>query len=194
MNNRPLSYQGEDFENQVTTPNILLRGKPARLLEEDLQKLNKEDVTKRLMYVKRCKEGLRKRWMREYLYVLKEREKTCTQKQKKMPAVGSLVRLVEDTKNRGTWKTGIIQQEVHGKDGVLRGYKIKTRNGYITEHPAQMVCNLEFENKDNKVLKHTQNPDAEEYVPTTNVGPIRKAKDTGLNRIVHISKEEEEDI
>ena len=193
MNNRPLCYQGEDFENQVTTPNILLRGKPARLLEEDLQKLNKEDVTKRLMYVKRCKEGLRKRWMLEYLYALKEREKTCTQKQKKMPAVGSLVLLVEDTKNRGTWKTGIIQQEVHGKDGVLRGYKIKTGNGYIIEHPVQMVCNLEFENKDNKVLKHTLNPDAEEDVPTTNVGPIRKAKDTALNRIVHISKEEEED-
>ena len=34
MNNRPLCYQGEDFENQVTTPNILLRGKPARLLED----------------------------------------------------------------------------------------------------------------------------------------------------------------
>ena len=42
-----------------------------------------------------------------------------------MPAVGSLILLVEDTKNRKTWKTGIIQQEVHGKDGVLRGYKIE---------------------------------------------------------------------
>ena len=65
--------------------------------------------------------------MKEYLYALKEREreKTCPQKQKKMPAVGSLILLVEDTKNRKTWKTGIIQQEVHGKDRVLRGYKIE---------------------------------------------------------------------
>ena len=78
MNNRPLCYQGQDFENEVITPNILLRGRPAQLLEEDLQKLNEEDnVTKRLMYVKRCKEELRKRWMQEYLYALKEREKTC---------------------------------------------------------------------------------------------------------------------
>ena len=90
--------------------------------------------------------------MQEYLYALKEREKTCTQKQKKMPAVGSLVLLVEDTKNRETWKNGIIQQKVNGKDGVLRGYKIKTRNGYIIERPVQMVCNLEFENKGNKVV------------------------------------------
>ena len=42
-----------------------------------------------------------------------------------MPAVGSLILLVEDTKNRKTWKTGITQQEVHGKDGVLRAYKIE---------------------------------------------------------------------
>ena len=69
-----------------------------------------------------------------------------------MPAVGSLVLLVEDTKNRETWKNGIIQQKVNGKDGVLRGYKIKTRNGYIIERPVQMVCNLEFENKGNKVV------------------------------------------
>ena len=119
MNNRPLCYHGEDFENEVITPNILLSGRPARLLEEDLQKLNEEgNVTKRLMCFKRCKEELRKRWMQEYLYALKEREKTCTQKKKKMPVVGSLVLLVENTKNRGSWKTGIIQQEVHEKDGV----------------------------------------------------------------------------
>ena len=79
-----------------------------------------------------------------------------------MSAVVSLVLLVEATKNRGTWKTGIIRQEVHGKDGVLREYKIKTGNGYIIERPVQMVYNLEFENKDNRLVEHTLNPDAEE--------------------------------
>ena len=53
---------------------------------------------------------------------------------------------------------------------------------------------LEFENKDNKVVKHTLNPDAEKYVPTTNVGSMRKAKDTELNRTVGISMEEEKDM
>ena len=123
-----------------------------------------------------------------------EREKVYTQKQKKTSAVGSLVLLVEDTKDRGTWKTGIIQQKVHEKDGVLLGYKIKAGNGYIIERPVQMVCNLESENNNNKVVKHTLNPDAKEYVPTTNVGLIRKAKDAALNRIVVISMEEEEDM
>ena len=64
MNNRRLCYQGKDFENEVITPNILLRGTPAQLLEENFQKLKEEgNVTKRLLYVKRCKEELRKRWI-----------------------------------------------------------------------------------------------------------------------------------
>ena len=52
MNYRPLSYQSEDSGNKVITKNILLRDRPAQLLE-DLQKLNEKDnVTKRIMYVK----------------------------------------------------------------------------------------------------------------------------------------------
>ena len=104
INSRPLCYQGEDCENEVITPNILLHGRPARLLEEGLQKLNEEDnVTKRLLQVKKCKEELQKRWIQKYSYPFKNREKTCTQKQNKMPAIGSLVFLVEDTKNQETW-------------------------------------------------------------------------------------------
>ena len=57
-----------------------------------------------------------------------------------------------------------------------------------------MVCDLKFENKDNKVVKHTLNPDVEEYVPATNVGSMSKAEDTALNRILGISMEEEEDM
>ena len=41
MNNRPLLYQGEEFEQPVLTPNTLLRGKPTQVLEEDLEELAK---------------------------------------------------------------------------------------------------------------------------------------------------------
>ena len=57
-----------------------------------------------------------------------------------------------------------------------------------------MVCNLEFGIKRNKIVMHTLNPGAEESVPATNVGQIRKAKDTALNRIIGISTEEEKDM
>ena len=38
MNNRPLCYQ-EGIDSEVLTPNILLRGKPAILLEEDIENI-----------------------------------------------------------------------------------------------------------------------------------------------------------
>ena len=37
MNNRPLMYQGEEFEKPVLTPNTLLRGEAIPILEEDLE-------------------------------------------------------------------------------------------------------------------------------------------------------------
>ena len=65
MNNRPLCYPEEDMEYEVLTPNLLLRGRPAVMLEEDLGLLDEVDqcTTKRLRYVKRCKDHLNKRWM-----------------------------------------------------------------------------------------------------------------------------------
>ena len=41
MNNRPLRYQGKEFEQLVLTPNNLLRGKPTPVLEKDLRQLAK---------------------------------------------------------------------------------------------------------------------------------------------------------
>ena len=51
MNNRPLLYQGEEFEKPVLTPNTLLRGEPIPILEEDLEKIGEENVTKRMRFL-----------------------------------------------------------------------------------------------------------------------------------------------
>ena len=75
MNNRPLCYQGEEFEDQVITPNVLIRGQPEVLLEEDLEKLAQgTQMTRRILFMKKSKKQLRKRWMGEYLYALEERQ------------------------------------------------------------------------------------------------------------------------
>ena len=39
MNNRPLTYQGEDFERPALTPNTFLRENGTTILEEDLDKI-----------------------------------------------------------------------------------------------------------------------------------------------------------
>ena len=56
MNNRRLLYQGEEFEQPVLTPNTLLRGKPIPVLEEDLEAIGKEKVSRRTKFLQRSKE------------------------------------------------------------------------------------------------------------------------------------------
>ena len=107
MNNCPLCYQGEEFEEQVITPNVLLRGKPAIVLEKDLEKVpSGSQLTRRMILLKRSKEQLRKRWMREYLHALEERQYKFGKDAVDIPKVGAIVLLKEDTKIRhtGNWE------------------------------------------------------------------------------------------
>ena len=78
MNNRPLLYQGEEFEQPVLTPNTLLRGKPTPILEQDLEKIGEEDVTKQMRFLQKSKEQLRKRFMKEYVHALDEKQHRST--------------------------------------------------------------------------------------------------------------------
>ena len=50
MNNRPLCYQGEEFEQPVLTPDVLIRGKPTTVLEEGLEHIG-ENVTRRMKFL-----------------------------------------------------------------------------------------------------------------------------------------------
>ena len=78
MNNRPLFYQGEEFEQPVLTPNTLLRGRPNPILEEDLEKIGEEEVTRRMRFLQKSKEHLRKRFVKEYVHALEERQQPPT--------------------------------------------------------------------------------------------------------------------
>lgn len=127
MNNRPLCYLGKDFEQPVITPNLLLCGQPARFLEEDTVDASdkREKMTRRLRYLKACRESVRKRWLNEYLRALQERFNTGSAgKEQMMMNKGSLVLIKDTTKNRANWRIGRIVDSIIGKDGVTRGYKI----------------------------------------------------------------------
>ena len=107
MNNRPLYYIGEEFEEPVITPAILLSGKPSLVLEQDIEQLEANDnMTRRLLFIRRSKDQLRKRWMGEYLRALEERQRKQNQKEITIPGVGAVVLLKEDTRNRAYWKLG----------------------------------------------------------------------------------------
>ena len=76
INNRPLVYVDEEFEQEVLTPSILLHGQPTPILEgSDDNGNDRDDLTRRLRYMYACKRNIRKRWMREYVLALEERAK-----------------------------------------------------------------------------------------------------------------------
>ena len=59
-------------------------------------------------------------------------------------AIGSIVLLKDDVKNKAQWRIGRIQEFIKGKDGVIRGLKLKPGNGNTIERPIQMVCDMEI--------------------------------------------------
>ena len=102
--------------------------------------------------------------------------------------------LIEDTLKREThWRIGRVEGKVIGKDGVVRGYKVRTPNGYLRERPVQLITDLEIggESKstttENKVTK--PNPGATEFKPQR---PSRKSKEAAKDRLVGLGVNEQE--
>ena len=186
MNNRPLLYQGEEFEQPVLTPNTLLRGKPTPILEQDLEKIGEEDVTKRMRFLQKSKEQLRKRFMKEYVHALDEKQHRSTGNIDKTPNIGAVVLLKGDTKGKALWKLGRVVSKISGKDGIVRGLKLKQGNGYVVERPLQLVCDLEVGGED---PQWKPNPEAEPFVPR--VQPSRASKQIAKDWIRNITQQDD---
>ena len=188
MNNRPLMYQGEEFEKPVLTPNTLLRGEAIPILEEDLVNVAEENVSKRIKFLEKSKQHLRKRFMKEYVHALEERQQRTEGNIVKIPNIGAVVLLKSEAKDKALWKLGRVVSKITGKDGTVRGLKLKQGNGYIVERPLQLVCDLEVGGED---IKWKPNPEAEVFVPR--VGPNRRAKEVANNLFRNIAQQEFED-
>ena len=91
-------------------------------------------------------------------------------------------------KDKAPWKLGRVVDTIVGKDGVVRGLKLRQGNGYMVERPLQLVCNLEIggENPDYKL-----NPEAE--VSVTRVRPSRRTKQIANKLFKDIAAQEIED-
>eukprot|EP00794_Sanderia_malayensis_P000914 gene914-221_t len=182
-----------EFDRPVLTPNILLRGTPARFLEEDLDKINDfGEVTKRVKYLKTCREQLRKRWLSEYLRALEERHRRISGTDQALPTVGSVVLMADNVAIKPKWTLGRIVDIVRGRDHVIRGFKIKNVNGYICERPIQMVKDLEIHPTE---LDQNKTGDSEKKGSSEpkEARPSRRAKTYANDKIVGLAFNDEEE-
>ena len=149
MNNRPLTYMGEEAEQQVLTPNTLLKGSTTQYPTEDLEKINylEEDklVTKRLAYLQKTRQLLKKRYLNEYVHALRDQRNKV--RPQEIPAPGSVVLVTDHLSGNGfkpTWTLAKVLTHVKGKDGVVRGLELKSTSGYTIQRPLELCRNLEI--------------------------------------------------
>ncbi len=82
------------------------------------------------------------RLRKEYIHGLMESHR-INRVETQPPAVGEVVLIVGEEKNRGKWMKGKVLRIVKGADGVPRGV-ILLHKGNRLERPFQAVCPLEI--------------------------------------------------
>ena len=185
MNNRSLTYLNDEFEQKMITPSILIRGEPTTLLEEKAETLETvNDISRRMRYFRLSQHQLRKRWFNEYLKALNEKQPVKFTGNDKTLNNGRIVLIQDNLMTSKQWKLGKIVSKIR-KDGVVRGYKIQTGNGYIVERPTQLIADLEIEQTSNLQAKTPLNPKANTFEPQQRYS--RNAKSDANDRIFGIA-------
>ncbi|KAK0152981.1 hypothetical protein N1851_005348 [Merluccius polli] len=138
LNNRPLTTATDDpTDPEPLTPNHLLLMKKQPVLPPGL--FSKEDsyARRRWKQVQHLADLFWKRWVREYLPMLQERQKwTCV---KKNLAAGDIVMIVDDTAPRSSWVMGRVLQLLPDAKGLVRRVVIKTKTNTL-ERPIDKLC------------------------------------------------------
>ncbi len=97
----------------------------------------------------------------EYVRSLRERHVNAGGKQASCPRKGSAVIIADESKNRNTWKLGIVSDLIKGKDNVIRGAKVRTANG-VLERAIQHLYLLELSIEEKN---WEPNPSAPTFIP-----------------------------
>jgi hypothetical protein len=121
LNNRPLSYVEDDIQLPLLTPNSMLSINPNHLPEQNDHHGEPEDLRKRAKHIHKCKEAMWNRWTKEYIRSLREQHRRAGGEQTPFPAVGEVVMIKGEKKNRNTWKLAIVTELIKGRDGIIRG-------------------------------------------------------------------------
>ncbi|XP_071483358.1 uncharacterized protein [Diadema antillarum] len=138
INNRPITRVSDDVSDvEALTPNhlLLLNRKP----QLPPTVTDKSDVyaRKRWRQVQYLADIFWRRWTREYLPQLQEREKWLSSRRNVQ--VGDLVLVVDGNVPRNLWMLGRVLQTMPDSQGFVRSAAIKTKNSVIIR-PISKLC------------------------------------------------------
>ena len=148
LNNRPLTYQTDQLDDEVLTPNHLVHGRRIKQIREE-EVFSDEDkipARKRLQYLQKCREKYWRCWTREYLTSLREYHKIHQGGCNKI-TVGDIVLVKDENLPRNKWKLGKVISIIRGRDGIERGVTLQTTTRgrtYEIDRPVQNLYPLEL--------------------------------------------------
>ncbi|KAH0818318.1 hypothetical protein GEV33_004474 [Tenebrio molitor] len=142
LNSRPLTALSNDpSDHSFLTPGHFLIGESLTApVEPDLSEM-KINRLSRWQLVTRLKQHFWKRWSREYLGQLQQRNKWATSSAQKIN-IGSLVILIEDNTPPLKWPLGRVVKLHPGKDGITRVVTIQTQGASTVKRAVQKLCVL----------------------------------------------------
>ena len=148
LNNRPLDYVEDDVQQPTLTPNSMLFGQPNTIPQLEPHNIEDTDLRKRAKYLRKCKDAVWRRWTKEYLRALRERHNLKHGTKLVTPKIGDVAIIKNDERNRGKWQLGVIVQLLTGKDGIVRGAKLRAGKGILERavqqfYPLELSCNCE---------------------------------------------------
>ncbi|XP_003724582.2 uncharacterized protein LOC100890015 [Strongylocentrotus purpuratus] len=140
INSRPLTRASNDPSDlDVITPNHLLQAKmttsppPGRFSEKDVYS------KKRWRQMQLLADTFWRRWVREYLPTLQQRQKWA--QPNRSLQVGDVVLIADKDAPRCSWQMGRVEEVYPGKDGLVRSARIKTKSTTLTR-PVIKLCSL----------------------------------------------------
>jgi len=153
LNSRPLTYHYSELGEEVLTPSHLLVGRRLTPLSTGFANYSSFDdkdphsnLSKRFLYLTRTVNHFWSRWRREYIADLRETHRIKNRKAIEVKP-GEVVLIHDENTKRGMCKTGIIEETIVGKDGQIRGAKIRKMGKGKPEfinRPLQKLVPLEI--------------------------------------------------
>ncbi len=140
LNDRPITKLSDDPNDlEPLTPNhiLLMKGNPS--LPPGLFESHDLYIKKRWRQVQYISDLFWKRWIREYLPLLQERQKWNQERRNLKP--GDIVVIMDATAPRGSWLLGKVLETFQDKRGLVRSVRLQTKSNVI-ERSVTKLCLL----------------------------------------------------
>lgn len=141
INSRPITQASSDLNDlEALTPNHLLLLKIKPELPPGVFSKDDQYANRRWRQVQYLADVFWKRWCKEYLMQLQERQRWSTPGRNF--SVGDVVLIVDDTSPRNSWPLGKIVEIFPDKKRFVRQVKVKTKSSELCR-PITKLCLLQ---------------------------------------------------